>query len=472
VSGDENSTAAPPFRRSMHRLGTLLITLSGITPAASVFIMGSDVIRQAGTGAVICFAAAAVLGLTTAYVYAELSSAFPLTGGEYSMIGHTLGPSYGFMALGLNIFGGALGQAVTALGLAEYLGVVVADLPPLPVALVATAIVTVISILNVRVNAVITGVFLLVEFVALGVLVALGLIHPQRGLDVVALHPVMLAGAHLAPTSWVTIGLASAAAIYAYNGYGGAVFFGEEMFEARTRLHWVVFWSLGIAVVAEFAPIIAAMVGAGDLKAVLGAQTPLAAFIAADGGPWLAKAVSLGVAFAIINAMIAIALINARQLYASGRDRVWPGPVNRAVTALHPRFNSPWIASLIMGAATAAACLLKLDLLVMLTGTGVVVIYGGVSAAAIAGRLTGSTAHGAYRMPLFPLAPAVSLAACAAVVAADLFDAEVGRPSLVANLAVMALSAGYYVLVLRRRGDWALRGEGGALLAAKAGEGG
>jgi amino acid transporter len=472
VANKDNDGAAPPFQRSMHRLGALLITLSGVTPAASVFIMGSDVIRQAGTGAVICFAAAAVLGLTTAYVYAELSSAFPLTGGEYSMIGHTLGPSFGFMALGLNIFGGALGQAVTALGLAEYLGVVVPNLPALPVALVATAIVTVISILNVRVNAVITGVFLLVELAALGVLATLGFLHPQRGLDVVALHPVMLAGAHLAPTSWAAIGLASAAAIYAYNGYGGAVFFGEEMYEARTRLHWVIFWSLGIAVAAEFAPILAAMVGAGDLKTVLGAETPLAAFIQADGGPWLAKAVSLGVAFAIINAMIAIALINARQLYASGRDRVWPGVVNRAVTALHPRFNSPWIACLVMGAVTAASCLLDLDTLVMLTGTGVVVIYAGVSAAAIAGRVSGSTAQGAYRMPLFPLAPAVSLAALAAVVVADLFDPQVGRPSLIANLAVMALSAGYYLLVLRRRGDWALRGEGGALLAAAKGEGG
>lgn len=463
----DNDSAAPPFQRSMHRLATLLITLSGITPAASVFIMGSDVIRQAGTGAVICFAAAAVLGLATAYVYAELSSAFPLTGGEYSMIGRALGPSYGFMALGLNIFGGALGQAVTALGLAEYLGVVVPNLPALPVALVATAIVTVISILNVRVNAVITGVFLLVELLALGVLVALGFAHPQRGLGAVALHPMMLAGGHLAPSSWAAIGLASAAAIYAYNGYGGAVYFGEEMYEARTRLHWVVFWSLGIAVVAEFAPILAAMVGAGDLNAVLGAETPLAAFISADGGPLLAKAVSLGVAFAIINAMIAIALINARQLYASGRDRVWPRPANRALTALHPRFNSPWISCLVMGAVTAAACLLKLDMLVMLTGTGVVVVYAGVSAAAIAGRLNGSTDHGAYRMPLFPLAPVAALAALGAVIVADLFDPEVGRPSLIVNLAVMALSAGYYMLVLRRRGGWALRGEGGALLAAR-----
>ena len=68
MANKDNDGAAPPFQRSMHQLGALLITLSGVTPAASVFIMGSDVIRQAGTGAVICFAAAAVLGLTTAYV--------------------------------------------------------------------------------------------------------------------------------------------------------------------------------------------------------------------------------------------------------------------------------------------------------------------------------------------------------------------------------------------------------------------
>jgi len=220
------------------------------------------------------------------------------------------------------------------------------------------------------------------------------------------------------------------------------------------------------AVAAEFLPITAAMLGAGDLSAILGADSPLATFIASAGGPGLAKAVSLGVAFAIINAMIAIALINARQLYASGRDGVWPAAVNRAMTALHRRFNSPWISCLVMGFATAAACLLKLDLLVMLTGTGIVVIYAGVSAAAIVGRINGTTGHGAYRMPLFPLAPVLALAALAAVIAADVFDPDVGRPSLIANVAVMLAAVAYYLVVLKRRGGWALRGEGGALLAA------
>jgi amino acid transporter len=449
----------------MRRLGALLITVSGITPAASIFVMGQDVIRQAGTGALWSFLAAAALGLATAYVYAELSSAFPLTGGEYSMIGRTLGPVWGLMALGINLMGGGLGQAVTALGLAEYLGVIAPNIPALPTAFAVTAAVTGLSILHVRTNAWITGVFLAVEIGALALLAGLGWLHPHRELTTLLLHPVMVdaAGAPR-PASFALIGTATAGAVYAFNGYGGAVFFGEEMFEARTRLAWVVFVSLAIAAVAELGPITGFLVGAGDLKAILSAAEPLPAFMRAAGGPMLNKAVSLGVAFAIVNAMIAIALINARQLYASARDGVWPRAWNRAFGAVHPRFGSPWIAALVMGAATAACCLLDLHLLVMLTANGLVLVYAGVSVAAVAGRLNGTTAGGHYRMPLFPLAPALALVALAAVIWADLADAETGRPSLLANLAVMALFAAYYALYLRRRGGWALRGADGEML--------
>jgi amino acid transporter len=449
----------------MRRVGALLITVSAITPAASIFVMGQDVIHQAGTGALWSFLAAGALGLATAYVYAELSSAFPLTGGEYSMIGRTLGPVWGLMALGVNLVGGGLGQAVTALGLAEYLGVIVPDVPALPSALAVTAAVTGLSILHVRTNAWITGVFLVVEIGALALLAGLGWLHPHRELTTLLLHPVMVdAAGALRPASVALIGTATAGAVYALNGYGGAVFFGEEMFEARTRLAWVVFVSLAIAAVAELGPITGFLVGAGDLKAILAAPAPLPAFMRAAGGAWLDQAVSLGVAFAIVNAMIAIALINARQLYASARDGVWPIAWNRALGAVHPRFGSPWIAALVMGAATAACCLLDLHLLVMLTANGLVLIYAGVSIAAVAGRLNGSTAGGHYRMPLFPLAPVFALIALAAVIWADLADAETGRPSLLANLAVMALFAAYYGLYLRRRGGWVLRGADGETL--------
>jgi amino acid transporter len=458
--------SAPLLTRSLHRVGTLLITISAITPAASIFVMGQDVVHHAGTGALWCFLAAGLLALATAYVYAELSSAFPLTGGEYSMIGATLGPSWGFMALGLNIVGGGLGQAVTALGLADYLGVALPGAPAVPVALAATTLVTALSVLHVRVNAWITGAFLLVELATVAVFSALGALHPHRALGGVLLHPQMLDGSGaLVPTPLAAMGLATAGAIYAFNGYGGACYFGEEMYEARKRMAWLVFWSLAVAAVAELTPIGTFVTGAADLKSVLSADSPFSAFILASGGPWIDKAVSLGVALAIINAMIAIALINARQLYASARDGVWPEGWNKALGAVHPRLGSPWISALAMGAITAACCFLNLDLLVMLTANGLVLTYAGVAAAVIAGRRHGGTNAAVYRMGPYPLAPLFSLIALAAVAAADMADAQTGRPSLLSNVAVMIVFAAYYALYLRRRGGWTLRGDDGAALA-------
>src|ERR1700687_5010056 len=57
------------LKRSMKLLGTLLITVSAITPASSVFIIAPGVIQQAGSGAFLAFVAAAVVGIFMAYVY-------------------------------------------------------------------------------------------------------------------------------------------------------------------------------------------------------------------------------------------------------------------------------------------------------------------------------------------------------------------------------------------------------------------
>jgi amino acid transporter len=297
-------------------------------------------------------------------------------------------------------------------------------------------------------------------------------IHAHNPLAQLTLHPVAATpGGGLAPVGLAAMGLGMAGAVYAYNGYGGAVYFGEEMYEARTRMAWVIFASLAVGAVAEFAPIVAVLAGAPDLKGVLTADAPFSAFLTATGGQWVDEAVSLGVAFAIVNAMIAIGLINARQLFCSGRDGVWPAALNRWTAAVHPRFRSPWIATLAMGAATIACCFIPLKLLVILSGTNVVLLYAGVSVAVIAGRINGTTAVGHYRMPLYPLWPAAALVGLAGVVFADLLDPDSGRPSLIANAAVMAVSAAYYVLYLKRRGGWALRGADGKPLDALTAEG-
>jgi hypothetical protein len=55
-------------------------------------------------------------------------------------------------------------------------------------------------------------------------------------------------------------------------------------------------------------------------------------------------------------------------------------------------------------------------------------------------------------MPLYPLAPLFALAALLYVIWANWQDPEVGRPSLIATLVMMAGASLYYLLLRARRG--------------------
>ena len=319
------------------------------------------------------------------------------------------------------------------------------------------ALVTATAVLNIRVGARITGVFLAVELAALGLLAALGFAHPHRSLAAAVLHPMIPGGAGaMAPVALAVAGAATAGAIYAFNGYGAVVFLGEELHEAPRRIARVVFLALGVAIVTELLPLLAVLVGAPDLHALLAASSPIPAFLAAVAGPALAKVMSLAVALAIFNAMIAVALMAGRQLYATGRDGLWPRPVSLALGRVHPRLGSPLNATLVMGAAALAGCFVAPAVLVLILGNGNVAMYAGLCLAALIGRRTGATGGGAYRMPLFPAPPLAALVALVAVVWFDLHD-PAGAQGLAATALTVLAALAYHRVVLGRTG-WALRG--------------
>ena len=137
----------------------------------------------------LCFAAAATLGVAMACVYGELASAFPETGGEYTILGRALGPRWGVAVLGLNLLGFSVAQALSGYGVASYLAAVWPWLPPRPTAAVLVVVVTLVSVLNIRMNARVTGLFLAVELLSLLVLTALGFAAARRGLGPALLHP-------------------------------------------------------------------------------------------------------------------------------------------------------------------------------------------------------------------------------------------------------------------------------------------
>ena len=446
-----------PLMRSMKLLGVLFLTLSAETPASSVFVIVPDVLSQAGTGALISMLFAALIALCMAQVYGELSSAFPIAGGEYSLVGRTIGPLSGFVVMALNLTNTLLGAAVLALGVSEYFGAMIPGMQPIPTALAVIVGGALLGVLNIRTNAFVTGGFLAVEILALVVLAALGLIHPMRSPLALLAHPLTLSGAALVPTPAAALGLAVAVAIFAYDGYGNAVCFAEEMHQARRRIGHAIVLALVITLVAELVPLAAVLIGAPDIARLLAAHSPFMAFIDSRGGHGLALLLGAGIGLAIVNAVIAVVLLGARQLYATGRDETWAGPVNRLLARVHPRFGSPWAATLVTGAITGSFCFIPLKLLLIATGTSVAVVYAFLCMGLMAGRASGSTRHGLFRLWGYPLTPIVALVALAGVLWADWLDPGDGRSGLIAALAVAVLSAGYYLVVLRRRG-WVLRG--------------
>jgi len=459
----ETPTLAPveapkPLGRSMKLLGGLFLALSAATPASSVFVIVPDVIAQAGTGALISMIAAAFIALSVGQVYAETSSAFPLAGGEYAIVGRTLGLLPGFAILGLNLLNSLLAVAVLSLGIGEYLGPLAGGLSARTVALIAIAGATLLGVLNIRTNALVTGLFVLVELIALAVLAALGFGHAVRSPLEMLAHPVTLQAGALAPVGLTAIGMSVAVAIFAYDGYGAAVYFGEEMHAAPRRIGRAIVFAVLITVAAEIVPLTAVLMGAPDLKALLGSKSVIGDFTMATGGPVLQRALSLGVALAILNAVIATVLLVSRQLYSTGRDRIWPARMNTALVQVHPKLESPWAATLVSGALACGLCFIDLHQLLTLSGAGVVFVYALMCLAAIQGRRTGTSAHGLHRMPLFPWAPILTLVALAGVAWTAWADPEEGRVGLIASLATGVLFALYYLMFIRPRGDWRLQG--------------
>ena len=99
----------------MSPLGGLLITLSCLSPSIGVFVVGSQILHQVGSGALACLLAAVILSFAVGAVYAELGSAFPHTGGEYAMAGRVLGREAGFAMLATNLVGYAIALSLSGL---------------------------------------------------------------------------------------------------------------------------------------------------------------------------------------------------------------------------------------------------------------------------------------------------------------------------------------------------------------------
>ena len=445
--------------RSITVPGNIFITLSGITPAASVFTVVPIALATAGSGSFLSFVFAAIVGVFMAFCWAELAAAFPIAGGDYALVWHSFkgrasplaGPG-SFVTFALYASFIAFIPATVALGAGTYFGVV-AHVDPRYIGAVIVIIATGLALLKVRFNALLTGVFLFIELAALLILTVLGLSHAHRWSFLI--HPVV-GGANglLTPVAFAGVLPLTAAAVFSYNGYANSVNFSEETVGPSRSVARAILWSLVITIAAELIPLTATIVGAPSLAIMTRSAVPLEYFIDATSNQTLYTVMSVAIVLAILNAVVAILLANARILYSSARDRAWPGPVNQWISFVHPRFKSPWLPTVLIGAIGAVQCFTtSLITLVNLTGASLVADYALIAVAALIARLVGATARSSYKMPFWPLPPLLALASLSYV-----FTQQT-KPLLEATLITMGIGLVYWVVVIlpQRGRAWSLR---------------
>ncbi|MDQ2956008.1 MAG: APC family permease [Actinomycetota bacterium] len=394
--------------RSLSLGGNILITLSAVTPASSVFIIIPAVLAAVGGASFVAFLASAFVGIFMAFCYAELASAFPIAGGEYSFAARVLGKATGFALFLMNALSLILIIGVIALGTGQYLAAAVSGADSKWVGVGVIVLCSIIAVLNIRTNAWVTGTCLVFEMAALVVLSVLGFFHVSRPVSV--LFHAQTADSHGVLTG-VGLGLVAAqmaTAIFAYNGYGASIYFAEETRNAARGIARAILWSLAITVAAEIIPMSAVILGAPDLGALISNPEPMQYFVTARGSSALNTIVSLAIAIAIINAVVAITLQGGRTLYSSARDRAYPDPISNLFRYVHPKLQTPLPATLFIGGVAAIiAAIVPLNSLIIATGATLVALYVIVALSAIVGRLNGSSSRAHYKMPLWPLAPVV-----------------------------------------------------------------
>ncbi|KAG0179687.1 Cationic amino acid transporter-1 [Apophysomyces sp. BC1021] len=122
---------------------------------------------------------------------------------------------------------------------------------------------------------------------------------------------------------------------------------------------------------------------------------------------WLNIIVALGALCGLTSVMIIYLLAQSRVFYAMGQDGLLPSWLSR----IHPRFKTPYRATILVGTITAVlAAVMPIDLLGNMTSVGTLLAYFGVHIGVIVLRFTRPEVERRFRIPggkyislLFPI---------------------------------------------------------------------
>lgn len=357
---------------------------TGSILGAGIYAIVGKVAGFGGSATWICFGIAALTALMSAFSYAELSSAIPKAGAEYSYAKEAFNPRWA-VALGLVVsLTGIISGATVSIAFAGYLS----QLLSIPAFLSAAGIIALVwgvNSIGVRQSSWVNIVFTVIEVGGLALVVW-------------AAAPYFGKADLLAMPEEGTSGLLMGAALgfFAFLGFEEIVKLSEETKNPERNIPRALFASSGIVTVV-YIVIAMAAVSAVSPAALAKSEHPLADIVEQGFGRTGAIALSVIALFSTTNTILSNMLGSSRVLLELGGEHSWL----KKLAYVSPKAKTPLLGLVLTaGAMIGFAAIGKLETLALVANFFVFVVFLTVNAAAIVLRWRQPDMPRPFRMPL------------------------------------------------------------------------
>jgi basic amino acid/polyamine antiporter, APA family len=310
---------------------------------AGVFATFAPAAAAAGAGLLIALGVAAIVAYCNGIASAQLAARYPESGGTYRYGRHRLGPVWGFAAG----WGFVIGKTASCAAMALTFGAYLWAAHPTPPAVAVVVVLTTVNYVGIAKTAQLTRVLVVLTLLALTAVVVAALGGGQA-------DPAKLTGW----TSGGLTGITQAAALlfFAFAGYARIATLGEEVRDPAHTIPRAIPLALG-TVVGVYALVGAAALAALGPAALAASIDPLAAVTQSGTLSALTPVVRIGGAIACAGVLLSLLAGVGRTVLAMARDHELP----HALAAIHPRYQVPHRAELLLG-LTITAIVLVVDL--------------------------------------------------------------------------------------------------------------
>lgn len=364
-------------------LGQVIFFGVGSILGAGIYTLIGKVAGHAGNLTWLAFIIASFTALLTAFSYAELSAAYPRSGGEYVYVKHAFGQRLGTF-IGLVIASnGIISAATVSLGFAGYFTQLI-QFPIWPIAIGILVLLFAVNAIGIQassnVNMVLTGVEIL-GLVVVGVAA-----FPQLG----TVDLLQSAGKGMDGLFFAAV-----LSFFAYVGFEDIVKLAGETRDAQRNIPRALFAASGIVFVI-YTSLAVLVVGALPWQELANSPAPLAAIMENEWGRAGAAFIAVAALFSTGNTMLSNMLGSSRVLAYMGRD-VRP---MKWMTAVSKRRTPVRALVLILLVACAFAAIGDIEVVARIATITIFLTFLVVNLSVIALRVKQPDLERPYRIPL------------------------------------------------------------------------